>query len=220
MGWLQVETGVSRSWTVQVSADGSALATYTSTPSQTVAVDQLDDLLAWLNGAARAWFGNVAFGYRIDRTTYGKAVPTVYTIGGVELFDFQPDAAATAMMGWATLALGTETVSVGIAGGWNPAMGVHLRGWLRQLDGGPAAAAGALRPGDPGSAACWSKIEALPTSSEVGSLQAILRAATQPRSGWVLHDLSAEWMPVSIGPLSQERLEDHRYRTLLDARGA
>lgn len=218
MGWLQVETGTSRSWSVDVDG-GSGPETYTSDPTMTNPVDQLSDLVTWCNALVRGWWPFVTFGYRVDSRSTGRASLVLFAYAA-QTFDFTPNAAAVALMGWAAHAAATETSPSDLAGGWYPSRGVHLRGWLRRLDKGSAAGTGALLPGDPGSAICRAKTEALASVYEVPSLHAILRQATLPRTALVLHDLSGEWLPVALGALEQEELDPQVYRIRLDVQGA
>jgi len=215
--WLQVETGYIRTWSVDVTV-GADTDTYSSTPSLTNAVDALDDLLAWLNSFARAWYGVVYFAARWDSTSTAKAEPVVY-LTGAGTFDWTPDTAATAAMGWDTLAGVSETTSSGLAGSWYPARGAYLRRWLRSLGNGPAAATGALRPGQPGDAGQRGEIEALTDELAPYTLTQSLRAATLPRRGLIYNDLSGAWVDVALGPVAQERLQPRVYRVRITVLG-
>lgn len=218
MGWLQVETGTSRTWSVDIDG-GTGAETYTSDPTMTNAVNQLADLVTWCNALVRGWWPAITFGYRVDSTSTGRASPVLFAYAA-QPFDFTPDAAAIALMGWTAHTGTDETLPAQLAGGWYPSRGVHVRGYLRRLDKGSAAGTGALLPGVPGSAICRAKTESLCSVNEVPSLHAILRQATLPRTALVLHDLSSEWLPVAVGALEQEELDPQVYRVRLDIQGA
>lgn len=219
MAWLQIGTSVSKAWTVDIDAAGAGVETYTSNPAQTNVEDQLADLVTWCNALVRGWWPLVTFAYRVDATAIGAASPVLYALAA-QPFDFTPDAAATALMGW-TAHVGTdETLAGRIAGGWYPAKSVYMRGWLRDLGKGDAGGVGALCPGVPGSAGLRGQISALASHAEVGSLQTALRAAPLPRRALVWHDLSGAWVDVALGGLSQERLEQQVYRVTISALGA
>ena len=219
MGWLQVDVDASWIWTVDISDGAAPPETYTSNPALTNAVDALADLITWANAIVRGWWPNVTLAARWETGPTGRAVPTVYGLGAVP-FDWAPDAAALALFGWSNHTGSSQTSSTGLAGGWYPSRGVHVRGYLRRLDKGSAAGAGALLPGVPGSAICRAKTESLCSVNEVPSLHAILRQATLPRTALVLHDLSGEWLPVAVGALEQEELDPQVYRVRLDIQGA
>ncbi len=215
--WLQVETGYSRTWSVDVTV-GADTDTYSSTPSLTNAADALDDLQSWLNNVARAWFGVVNFAIRWDSTSIAKAEPVVY-LTGAGSFDWSPNAAAVTAMGWDTLAGVSETTSSGLAGSWYPARGAYMRRWLRSLGDGPAAATGALRPGQLGDAGQRGEIEAVTDELAPYTLTQALRSATLPRRGLVYSDLSGAWVDVALGPVVQERLQPQAYRVRITVLG-
>jgi hypothetical protein len=215
--WLQVETGYSRTWSVTVSV-GVDTDVYSSTPSLTNAAGAVADLVTWLNSFARAWYGTVYFAARWDSTATAKANPVVY-LTGAGTFDWTPDAAAIAAMGWAAGAGITATTGTGLAGSWFPARGAYLRRWLRTLASGPAAAVGALRPGQPGDAGQAGGVEAVTDESAPYSLTQALRAATLPRRGLVYDDRAAQWVDVALGAVTQERLQPQVYRVRIAVLG-
>ncbi len=215
--WLQVETGYSRTWSVDVTV-GADTETYSSNPSLTNAADAIDDLVSWLNNFARAWYGVVNFAARWDSTSIAKAEPVIY-LTGANTFDWAPDAAAVAAMGWDALGGQTETTSSGLAGSWYPERGVYLRRWLRALAGGTGAAVGALRPGQPGDAGQRGELEALTDEQAPYTLTQALRSATLPRRGLIYSDLAAAWVDVALGQVSQERLEPQVYRVRVTVLG-
>jgi len=216
MGWLQVDVGASWIWTVDISDGAAPPETYTSNPALTNAVDALDDLITWANAIVRGWWPNVTLAARWETGPTGRAVPVVYGLGAVP-FDWAPDAAAMALFGWSNHTGSSQTSSTGLAGGWYPADGLHIRDRLQVLEGGPAAGVGALRPGVPGSAQQAATCVATCQYSEIIALQTIIRQADQPRTALILDDLSGEWVQCSIGTPTQERLDGLTYRVALPA---
>lgn len=217
MGWIQVDVGQSHTWTLDVDDGSNPAETYTSTPALSNAVDALDDLLAWLNGGGRVWTGSLVFAYTVATGPTGRAVPTVTANGA---FGWSPSAVAQATYGWPVHAASNTTTSIGLAGGWYPQHGLHLRKWLRRLDKGKGAADGVTRPGTAGDAGLSGELTTVCPYTEIASLQAILRAAVNPRRAIVLDDLAGDWVSLALGGVTQERQETHVYRVRLTATGA
>lgn len=201
MGWLAVRTTADWGYTIDVTWSG-APDTYTSDPTLTDAVAAMDHLKTWLNAAGRPWhlFNYFDWHARVGDTGRGEVIVTAS-----DIFDFEPDATAAATLGLTDeFSVNALTVSTGASGAWYPANGLHLRNWLRPLDHGNAASDGGVRGGVPGSAGLRGRCEAWAKAAEVSSLQIALRAATQPRTAVVYHDLMAAWVDVSVGALTQE----------------
>lgn len=214
MGWLAVNTSTDWGFSIDIHADG-VTETYTSAGTETNAVQAMDALVAWANDGARAWSNLWAWSARVGSTGRAEML-----LRSGDFFDITPDAAAIAALGIAVQAVVTSTTtSTGAAGTWYPANGLHLRNWLRQLDNGDAASLGSLRPGVPGSGNQSGSCEAVAGYAEMPALVTALRAATQPRTGQVYHDIAAAWQVVSIGPVSQERLAAAAYRVALTVKG-
>lgn len=214
MGWLAVNTSTDWGFSIDIHADG-VTETYTSAGTETNAVQAMDALVTWANDGARAWSNLWAWSARVGSTGRAEML-----LRSGDFFDITPDAAAIAALGIAVQAVVTSTTtSTGAAGTWYPANGLHLRNWLRQLDNGDAASLGSLRPGVPGSGNQSGTCEAVAGYAEIPALVTALRAATQPRTGQVYHDIAAAWQVVSIGPVSQERLAAAAYRVALTVKG-
>lgn len=214
MGWLAVNTSTDWGFSIDIHADG-VTETYTSAGTETNAVQAMDALVTWANDGARAWSNLWAWSARVGSTGRAEML-----LRSGDFFDITPDAAAIAALGIAVQAVVTSTTtSTGAAGTWYPANGLHLRNWLRQLDNGDAASLGSLRPGVPGSGNQSGTCEAVAGYAEIPALLTALRAATQPRTGQVYHDIAAAWQVVSIGPVSQERLAAAAYRVALTVKG-
>lgn len=214
MGWLAVNTSTDWGFSIDIHADG-VTETYTSAGTETNAVQAMDALVAWANDGARAWSNLWAWSARVGSTGRAEML-----LRSGDFFDITPDAAAIAALGIAVQAVVTSTTtSTGAAGTWYPANGLHLRNWLRQLDTGDASSLGSLRPGVPGSGNQSGSCEAVAGYAEIPALLTALRAATQPRTGQVYHDIAAAWQVVSIGPVSQERLAAAAYRVALTVKG-
>lgn len=216
MGWLAVNTSTDWGFSIDITAN-AATNTYTSAGTETNAVQAMDALAAWANDGARGWTGVNSFTWSARIGSTGRAE---MVLASNAAFTITPDAAAIAALGIAVQAAVTSTTtSTGAAGTWYPANGLHLRNWLRQLDNGDAASLGSLRPGVPGSGNQSGTCEAVAGYAEIPALVTALRAATQPRTGQVYHDIAAAWQVVSIGPVSQERLAAAAYRVALTVKG-
>jgi hypothetical protein len=220
-GWLAIQTGsatVEWAYVIDLTVGGN-LDTYTSPQTFSDPVAAMDDLVTWCNALARPWFGGTTFDWFAESYAQTGKAALVLRSSGLD-FDFAPDAQAETTLGMhPEMATFQTSLGDGCVGGWFPASGLSLTGWVRELPMGEAAGVGAVRHGVPGLARLAPLVSAWATAAELAHLPAALRAATLPRRGRVWHEAQGVWRDVAIGGYSQTRQEAHTYRVDLTARG-
>ena len=214
---LSIETTESWAWTITVQI-GAAVDTYSNAERSTF--DTLEAFTAWASAAARPWADSVVWSWTWykDATTDGALV----MLRSTDAATLTMSAGATARLGIAS-GVGISFLGFAAASGtWAPGP-VGMLGVVVDLpflgDVGDAAAVGAVRPGVPGLAGRRPVVTASATALGNARLVSILRAASNPRRGWVYQRHTATWVDIAIGGYQRSRLNSLWYSYTFDAGG-
>lgn len=203
--------------TIQVGVHVDVWVGSSSLPS---AVDALNDLAAWANDVARAWWGAALFDWGWQRqASTGGALLVLRNSGGV--FNYTPNAAALALLGLPAAAATLEVVGTAAAvGTWAPgptgllALKLGVR-WLQSK--GQASAVGAVRDGVPGLAPWVAICRPVTGAQDAARLADLLGHASHPRRAWLrvsnVHRSSefvvppdaTGWALVALGEVKRQR---------------
>jgi hypothetical protein len=187
-----------------------------SNTTKTSAYEAMVDFDAWLNDAARAWFGVVSFSWRWARDpTTGGALLILTAAGGL----FSIDAGAQSTLGF-SLGVGQSTTTGAAAlGTIAPVGGVAVRAHMRQLAVGDACTDGAVRPGVPGAAHYRPSVSFVGDSLDAGRTAAMLATASNPRIAVVWQKHLDAWRTLAIGPIARTVASTHHYKFDLNVSG-
>lgn len=214
-GWLSIETRDSWTWTGQFTV-GANTRTYTNDAGDNSAYDAMVAMLAWLNAAARPWFGAITFAWSVAQATGGGA----FTLTATANFTLVASAGMTTATGLPSAAA-TQTIAGTVASGtiW-PDSGVKLRQYLRQLPAGSGAAVGSFLGAVPGLAPYRPRVQAIGSRSDAARWHEQLANAASPRRGWVYQDDVGVYRQVALGQEKIDRADARNaYNLHLEAAG-
>lgn len=214
---LSIETTEDWNFTIAVQI-GAFNDTYTN--AERSAFDTLETFTVWASAAARPWADSVVWMW-----SWSKDPAT----DGAIILLRSSDAATLTMSAGATARLGIAS-GVGITFlGTTPASGTWAPGPVGMLgvvvdlpflgDTGDAAAVGAVRPGVPGLAGRRPVVSAMANALGNARFVAVMRAASNPRRGWVYQRHTATWVDIAIGAYQRSPLNSLWYSYTIDAAG-
>jgi hypothetical protein len=200
---LAVRTRDSWIFSLTVNAAGMGAETYTNAAAANSAYDSIVALLAWLNDAARGWFGVVTFAWSWARNpaATGGALLQLMSTGGT----FTTTLGSLAWLGFpASGATSSLSGTVGALGTWDPPQQLSVRGYLRHVDAkGQGSGTGVLRGGVAGLAHRRPQVETGCYRTDVGRVVSVLASAANPRQGWIYQESASAWRLLVLGNLTQ-----------------
>jgi hypothetical protein len=213
--------GTGYAWASATVSVTYGLDTEVWTPSADVAdpYTAYSELAAWIADPARAW-ATVTVSVSV---TWERGILDIGNgAGGVEFglaYSIAPDTFTPSAAFEALTAANENPYAVSV---WPP-NGWTVKQWHRQGFMGDASNTGPARPGATGLGAIAWTAEAIMPLDDCNALQALLKAATSPRRGWILQESTGgtpaqygTWRQVAIGPMTQARAGVSLWRVTLE----
>jgi hypothetical protein len=209
--------GTGYAWSSATVSVTLGLDTEVWTPSADVAdpYTAYSELAAWIADGARPW-APVTASVTWIRTFLASGSGAV-EFGLVYDVEFDAVTKSAAFEALADAANNAYPINVWPPNGWT------VKQWHRQGFMGDASNTGPARPGATGLGAIAWTAEAIMPLDDCNALQALLKAATSPRRGWILQESTGgaptaygTWRQVAIGPMTQARAGVSLWRVTLE----